>query len=163
MSQYLDCVIAHTRTYSIFPFYAARITLHQAHLAHAMCQPSRAQACYRAAAWLDSESSSSSISSNTSFGGRTGGFVGVAARAGEVGLLLGLRAQNRRNSTINQGKGKEREIEDTALDQMAREVIEKCKAYPGTLAAVGKVLEAVTSGEIVKAKCVFLKIRFAQN
>ena len=90
-----------------------------------------------------------------SFGGRTGGFVGVAARAGEVGLLLGLRAQNRRNSANNSRKGKERETQDSTLDQMAREVIEKCKVYPGTLAAVGKVLEAVISGEIVKAKYVF--------
>jgi len=51
-------------------------------------------------------------------------------------------------------EGKEPEIR-TPLLITAREVIEKCKAYPGILAVVGKGLEPVTSGEIVRAKRIF--------
>lgn len=153
-------MIAHTRTFSLFPFYAARITLHQAHLAHATNQHDRALACYRTAAYLDSQSSdasSSSSSPSTSYGGRTGGFVRVAARAGEVGLLLGLRAIHRQKRTRNGSAEKPSSTpdrNDMALDAMAREVANECKLYPGTLAAVGKVIEATLSSEIVKAKFV---------
>lgn len=148
-------MIAHTRTYSIFSFYAARITLHQAHLAHATTQHSRALSCYRAAAYLDSTSNTTQGSSSApSSGGRTAGFVRVAARAGEVGLLLGLRALHRHGDRNLSDKGKARETDDAALDAMAREVVDECKFFPGTLAAVGKVIEAVLSSEIVKAKYV---------
>lgn len=70
-----------------------------------------------------------------------------------MGLLLGLRALRRRSAGGHDiGKGKAVERDDAVLDSMAREVAEECKAYPGTLAAVGKVIEAVLSSEIVKAK-----------
>lgn len=103
----------------------------------------------------------------------TGGFVRVAARAGEAGLLLGLRAQRRHGSASV--KGKERAnatsqtqgqsqtqsqiiIDDVYVESLAREVVEECRAMPAkgvaVLSAVGKVLEAVSSSEIVKAKYV---------
>lgn len=99
------------------------------------------------------------------YGGRTGGFVRVAARAGEAGLLLGLRALQRHggggsNGASNaNGKGKgpasherDGDGEYAGAVALAREVVEECKYYPGTLAAVGKLLEAVLSSEIVKGK-----------
>ncbi|KAF8636857.1 hypothetical protein AX17_003215 [Amanita inopinata Kibby_2008] len=48
----LDDLIAHTRTTSLFPMFAARISLHHAHLAHALGQTTRALECYRLAAHL---------------------------------------------------------------------------------------------------------------
>ncbi|KIL71185.1 hypothetical protein M378DRAFT_154670 [Amanita muscaria Koide BX008] len=50
--RYLDTLIAHTRSTSLFPMYAARITLHHAHLAHSLGQTERALDCYRVAAHL---------------------------------------------------------------------------------------------------------------
>lgn len=69
-------------------------------------------------------------------------------------MLLGLRALHRHGDRNLSDKGKGRETDDAALDAMAREVVDECKFFPGTLAAVGKVIEAVLSNEIVKAKCV---------
>ncbi|KAF9518167.1 hypothetical protein BS47DRAFT_1338740 [Hydnum rufescens UP504] len=124
-------VIAHTRTYSIFPFFAARITLHHAHLAHATTQVERALH-YR--------------SSSHNYGSGTSGFVRVAARAGEVGLRLGLRAIKDHTLPVSMRDT------DNDLNTMACDVIEECRAYPGVLTAVGRLLEAITSKEIVKAK-----------
>lgn len=49
---HLDQLIAHTQTHHIFPSYAARITLHHAHLYHGVLRSREALKCYRAAAWL---------------------------------------------------------------------------------------------------------------
>ncbi|KAF8308394.1 hypothetical protein DL93DRAFT_1893951 [Clavulina sp. PMI_390] len=158
--QHIDTLIAHTRTYSIFPLYASRITLLHAHLAHATARHSRALACYRAAAHLDANdtpqppqpASSSTTPAGPQNTSRTGGFVRVAARAGEVGLLLGMRAQRRYGERATSDKGKVPEMDDGALDVMAQEVAEECKLFPGALASVGKLIEAVLSSEIVRAK-----------
>ena len=159
-------LIAHTRTYSIFPFYASRITLHQAHLAHATQHHQRALQCYAAAAHLDVAAGPT--------GGRSGGYVYVAARAGEAGLRLGLRAlrrQQQRHSmqTPNPAFGSpmkgvkiegphnaQEEKADAELDAFVRQVAEECKRFHdnGTLTAIGKLLEAVMTAEIVKAKYV---------
>lgn len=50
--QHLAHLIAHTRTHDIFDSYCARITLHQAHLAHTLGNESRAEKCYKIAAFL---------------------------------------------------------------------------------------------------------------
>jgi hypothetical protein len=41
---------------------------------------------------------------------------------------------------------------DPGLEEMARTVIVECRTFPGTLRAIGELLEAVTSPEIVRAK-----------
>lgn len=84
----------------------------------------------------------------------------VAARAGEVGLQLGLRAIQRQRRTRNGsgkpssggGGGGAADRNDMALDAMAKEVADECRLYPGTLSAVGKIIEATLSSEIVRAK-----------
>ncbi|KAJ3562231.1 hypothetical protein NP233_g9703 [Leucocoprinus birnbaumii] len=44
--------ISYTRTHGIFSSYVARLTLHEAQLAHAINKPTRALQCYQIAAWL---------------------------------------------------------------------------------------------------------------
>ncbi|KAF8330761.1 uncharacterized protein EI90DRAFT_3154810 [Cantharellus anzutake] len=140
---HISFLIAHARTYSIFPYYAPRITLHQAHLAHATLHVDRALRCYRAAAILDGDVGNGNRPSS---GGRAPGFVGVAARAGEVALRFGLQAQRKRDNPRMQLRN------DPELEEMARTVIVECRTFPGTLRAIGELLEAVTSPEIVRAK-----------
>ena len=79
-------------------------------------------------------------------GGRTSGFVRVSARAGEVALRLGLRAQYKKDNPRTPLN------DDPGLSEMAREVIVECRTFSGSLRAVGELLEAVLSPEIVKAK-----------
>lgn len=50
--QLIDETISYTRTQGIFSTYVARLTLHEAQLAHALNKPSRALQCYQVAAWL---------------------------------------------------------------------------------------------------------------
>ena len=54
------------------------ITLHHAHLAHALGQPQRVLECYRVVAHLAEDDA----------------FVGVSARAGEVAMWHGMRRGN---------------------------------------------------------------------
>ncbi len=70
----------------------------------------------------------------------------MAARAGEVALRLGLRAQYKKDNPRTPLNS------DPGLDEMAREVTVECRTFPGTLRAIGELLEAVLSPEIVKAK-----------
>ncbi|RDX44285.1 hypothetical protein OH76DRAFT_1359850 [Lentinus brumalis] len=138
----LDVLIAHTRTYDIFPLFSARIALHHAHLAHALARPARALRCYRAAAHHS----------------EPGSFVNVAARAGEIALCVGVR---RRKATMGeawrQGLSltdddwtEDDEAED--LEERGAEVIELCHGMGGTLEAIGQVLQACFTPEILKAK-----------
>ncbi len=140
--QHLDILIAHTRTYGIFPLFSARIALHHAHLAHALARPARALRCYRAAAYHSD----------------TGSLVNIAARAGEVALCVGMR----RRKTILDDKWLHGlseadeewvdEGDDGGLEQRGMEVIKMCRGMGGTLEAIGQVLEACFTPEILKAK-----------
>ncbi|GJE89523.1 hypothetical protein PsYK624_056250 [Phanerochaete sordida] len=138
--QNLADVIAHTRTYNIFPHFAARISLHHAHLAHALGQASRALECYRVAVALAEE----------------GSFVQVTARAGEVILRIGVCEQRAR-------LGQSREDADVAEVDVkeAMQVAKACYTIGGTLMAVGQVIEALVSKEILRAKG-FLKEALGQ-
>lgn len=129
--QNLAQLIAHTRTYNIFPHFAARISLHHAHLAHALGQTSRALECYSIAAALAEE----------------GSFVRLSAGAGEVALRIGAYAQS-----VKLGKRKEdAEVVDVDVKE-AMQVAKACRALGGTLEAIGQVIEALVSNEILKAK-----------
>jgi hypothetical protein len=120
--QNINILIAHTRTYDIFPNFSARITLHHAHLAHALGQTARALECYRVAAQLAEE----------------GSFVCVAARAGEVAIAIGLRAR-------------EAELDDETIAK-GSEVAKSCRGMGSTLEAIGRIIESCLSKEIIKAK-----------
>jgi len=149
--EHLNRLIAHTRTHSLFDAYAARITLYHAHLSHALCQRSRAFACYRLAAALASaeeqqeQTSTSLISTTTNDQVHSGiavaRFVRVAAQAGELGLRIGIARE----------KGAE---VDKDTRRWGDEVVKECRMLGGTLEAVGRVLEACLTDEIVAAKYV---------
>ncbi|OCH87544.1 hypothetical protein OBBRIDRAFT_796085 [Obba rivulosa] len=121
----LNILVAHTRTYSIFPLFQARIALHHAHLAHALGQKERALECYRVAAHCAPEHS----------------FEAVAARAGAVALQIGIGGTTAGHAS-----------EDDVDSQEAAEVAKLCRSMGGTLEAVGQIIEACISSEILKAK-----------
>ncbi|EJC98575.1 uncharacterized protein FOMMEDRAFT_95808 [Fomitiporia mediterranea MF3/22] len=120
-SHHLDELITHTRTFFLFTTYAARITLHHAHLAHALKDTDRALQCYAVAANLAAE----------------GTFVNVSARAGG----LALRIAN--------GEGART---DLIWEAEVRSVVDACRGMGGTLEAIGHVLAACLSPEILAAK-----------
>ena len=130
--QNLDILIAHTRTHELWPHYAARITLHHAHLAHALGRVSRALDCYRVAAGVAEE----------------GSFVRVAAQAGEICLRIGLTS----------GQGDWPKGMDVKMDvqPVGREegmlVARACRGMGETLEAIGQIIEACLSPEILKFK-----------
>ncbi|KAJ6626467.1 hypothetical protein B0H10DRAFT_522151 [Mycena sp. CBHHK59/15] len=135
----LNAVIAHARTHTLFGgALAARITLLHAQLAHALGRAARARTCYRVAAALAEEA------------GDAGG-VG-AARAGEVALLVGLRARKGAGAKMVMAEEEEVDVSDAELECMGREVAGACRGLGGALRAVGEVLEGVLTGEILKAK-----------
>lgn len=115
--------MAHTRTYRIFPYFSARITLHHAHLAHALGRPVRALQCYNVAAKLAEE----------------GDFVNLSARAGRILLKLGMEETDE-------------DADEEAEEEERQHVIDACKRVGGTLEAVSHVLEACLSSEIMKSK-----------
>ncbi len=122
--QHLAALIAHTRTYSIFELFAARITLHNAHLAHALDHGARALECYRIAVRLAGADN----------------FVALSARAGEIILLMGMQAEG---LIPNEPPVNKKEVTSVA---------KACRGMGGTLEAVGHVLDALVSPEILKAK-----------
>jgi hypothetical protein len=121
----LSLLISHTRTYGLFSTYSARITLHHAHLAHALNQPDRALQCYRIAADLAEQQHVEGSD-----------FIRVASRAGEVALRIGLQMD--KQETV----------------QMGEDVVRESKGMGGTLEAIGQVTLACLSDEILKAKYV---------
>ncbi|CAE7144385.1 unnamed protein product [Rhizoctonia solani] len=77
--QRLSELVAHARNFNIFDSFAARISLHYAHLAHARGQVDRAKMCYEAAI-------------RTSL---MGSFVHTSASAGLLGLNMGVAARDK--------------------------------------------------------------------
>ncbi|KAF8169050.1 hypothetical protein K438DRAFT_1909571 [Mycena galopus ATCC 62051] len=142
----LDAVIAHTRNHALFGgALAHRITLLHAQLAHALGCPARARTCYRVAARLAEEV------------GDAGG--AVAARAGEVALLVGMRARARARASgralgppLAEEEAAFADCGDADLAQMGKEVAGACRGLGGAMRAVGEVLEGVLTTEILKAK-----------
>ena len=123
--QYLDTLIAHTRTYDIFQSYAPRIALHHAHLSHALGDSDRARDCYRAAAHLADG----------------GSFVRVAAMAGHLGLAIGFSKKMLAVKDV-----------DESLTEMAYQIVHMCKGMGGAAEAMTLILQAVVSGEILASK-----------
>ncbi|KAH8111978.1 hypothetical protein DFH11DRAFT_1512413 [Phellopilus nigrolimitatus] len=118
---HLATLIAHTRTFGFFATYAARITLHHAHLAHALGDATRAAQCYAVAADLAQD----------------GTFVNVSARASHLALRIAC------------GEG---DRADLIWEEEVAAVVEACKGMGGTLEAIGHVLQACISPEILTAK-----------
>ncbi|KAJ6447400.1 hypothetical protein C8R47DRAFT_1031335, partial [Mycena vitilis] len=140
----LNVLIAHARTHGLFSgALAHRITLLHAQLAHALGRPARARTCYRVAAQLAQEANDA--------GGA------VAARAGEVALIVGIRARARARASGRQLAPFKEEAEfadvgEAELAQMGQDVAATCRGLGGAMRAVGEVLEGVLTTEILKAK-----------
>jgi hypothetical protein len=104
----------------------------------------RALKCYRVAAHLALKEERAAGDDGKVYAGvAIARFVRVAAQAGEVGMRLGIAR---------------RECDGTAIDdgfkRWASDVAKECRALGGTLEAVGRVLEACLSDQIVLAKSV---------
>ncbi|KAF7333041.1 hypothetical protein MVEN_02410600 [Mycena venus] len=147
----LDAVIAHARTHRLFGgTLAHRVTLLHAQLAHALGRPARARTCYRVAARLAEEADDASGM--------------VAARAGEVALLVGMRARARARAgerslvppLADEAEAAFVDVEDEdgegELARIGKEVAGACRGLGGAMRAVGEVLEGVLTTEILKAK-----------
>ncbi|OAX38109.1 hypothetical protein K503DRAFT_741672 [Rhizopogon vinicolor AM-OR11-026] len=140
---HLNALLSLTNAPDLFHSYSARITLHTAHLAHALGDTERAGVCYRVARAVDDELNTGA------------GFVGAAACAGEALLRIGLRAQAQAhgdNPEVNEGTGDWLDSETHAL---AKSAIQRCHGMGGIFEAVGKTVQAAVAGargEIVGAK-----------
>ncbi|KAH9942974.1 hypothetical protein B0H21DRAFT_749241 [Amylocystis lapponica] len=131
----MNLLIAHTRAYALFPLFAARIALHHAHLAHALGQAPRALQCYRAAAHL----------------AEPGSFVNIAARAGEVVLKIGLKEGELHNDK-DDCRSEELDEDEDEDQKDGLLIVKACRGMGGTLEALGQVIEACLTPEILKAK-----------
>jgi len=121
----------------LFDEYAPRISLHHGHLAQALGQSARALACYKVAVHLAPK----------------GDFVYAAALTGQVALRIGLW---RSNGPVDleamdeeSGLGLSKDIISSA-----QEAVNTCHGMGGTLEAMGHILEACLSTEILKSKYV---------
>uniref|UniRef100_A0A5K1JYP9 Probable 3-oxoacyl-[acyl-carrier-protein] reductase oxidoreductase (EC) n=1 Tax=Ganoderma boninense TaxID=34458 RepID=A0A5K1JYP9_9APHY len=148
----LDTLIAHTRTYNIFPLFSARIALHHAHLAHALARPARALRCYHAAAQHSDPDS----------------FVHIAARAGEAALCVGIhRRRTAMGDTWREGLSTADDEWPEGYDDWdfvearGREVLKTCRGMGGALEAIGQVLESCFTPEILKSKYVLQHLKHA--
>ncbi|KAF8649400.1 hypothetical protein AX16_005841 [Volvariella volvacea WC 439] len=84
--------------YTLFRDYSARITLHQAHLAHARGQVQMAEACYRVATRLSSGSEDADADADHRMGTKDkrkekDPWVYACSRAGEISLRFGVLAE----------------------------------------------------------------------
>ncbi|EJD43138.1 hypothetical protein AURDEDRAFT_167813 [Auricularia subglabra TFB-10046 SS5] len=150
----LGQLIAHLLNTGLWDLYAARVCLHQGHLAQAMLRPARATACYRLAARLAGNDHE----------------VGLAARACDVALRLGWGdGEDARVLASAAPKGKKRNrpspsladpsaaYEDAltcASTEEISSVIMLCQR-PGMSAAlrtIGHVIAACTSADVRRSR-----------
>jgi len=112
----------------------------------------RALECYRVAAFLAAAAGDGVVVA--------GEFVRVSARAGEVALRIGLaRGGGDRGMGMDvDGHSLNLGGEGNGLDEetkkMGKEVVLECRGMGGTLEALGQVIEACLSDEILKSKYV---------
>ncbi|KIK77337.1 hypothetical protein PAXRUDRAFT_17579, partial [Paxillus rubicundulus Ve08.2h10] len=147
--QHLAALISHTRTHDIFDVYAARITLHHAHLAHALGDAERAATCYRVAADLDG---ACLVGSSVMPGG---GFIAAAARAGEALLRIGLAAiQSPPPSSVPAADARDTPRLDVDTVALAKDALARCSASSSApLPALGALISAALSGShIIQSK-----------
>lgn len=111
--------------------------MHHAHLAHALEQTSRAIACYSIAAALAEHDS----------------FVRLSARAGETVLLLSLQSEEEEEECVDGTSPEPRVDRKEALA-----VAKTCRGMGGTLEAIGQIIEALASLEILRSKCAALSL-----
>ncbi|KAF7783867.1 hypothetical protein Agabi119p4_32 [Agaricus bisporus var. burnettii] len=168
----IDELISYTRTQGIFPSYVARLTLHEAQLAHAQNSHKRALDCYQIASWLSrkrdskipifpqytkpatkkytngSGPSTTNADDDEMIDGEEDTWINAAARAGELWLRIGLFRQS---SSSDMGE-EEREKELHRLRKIGESVTKDCRGLGGTLEAIAEVLESCLTKEFTTAK-----------
>jgi hypothetical protein len=138
----MDVLIAHTRTWDMFDEFGARIALHHAHLAHSLGKSTEALTHYIVASTLSA----------------TGCFVDVAATLGRAGLLIGLSILSPTPPAPTHGGEKNNarsplgNMNDEEVKTFGSRATRLTKGMGGTLEAAGKVIQAATSAEILRAK-----------
>ena len=137
----MNILIAHTRTWDVFDEFSARIALHHAHLAHSLAKSPEALGYYTVASALS----------------ETGSFVDVAATLGRAELLIGLSAHSPASPTHGSVENDARSslpanTNNEELLALGSRAVRLTKGMGGTLEAAGKVIQAATSAEILKAK-----------
>ncbi|KAF9055616.1 hypothetical protein BJ165DRAFT_1427330 [Panaeolus papilionaceus] len=141
----LSELVAFTRSHNLFATYCGRITMHQAHLAHALGNIARALKCYRVAAHLSRpRSDGGNMQAEEADEGIDDSFVYTSALAGEVWLRIGCLCD------ITDEEKRAEELE--ALKQMSIGVVKMTEGLGGTLQAVGCVIGACLTGEFLEAK-----------
>ncbi len=204
-SQHLNGLIAYTRSTSLFHMFAARITLHHAHLSHSLGHTERALDCYKVAAHLSQSrtradnlygcedsrpqtpkkwalsptqvpnlsptrrTSKPPVKRRSKSKGRLGGiteadnddepypedtWVYASARAGEMWLRIGLIRQHARNQGDNEDSARLAQEKIGALAAEGEAIARQCEGLGGTLRAIGEVLKACFSNEVLKSKYV---------
>lgn len=119
--------------------------MHHAHLAHSLGKSAEAFARYTVASILSD----------------TGGFVDVAATLGRAELLIGLSANplappTRGNDENSVWQSLPTNMNYEGLLALGSRAVRLTKGMGGTLEAAGKVIQAATSAEILKAKWGFI-------
>ena len=125
----------------MFDEFSARIALHHAHLAHSLGKSAEAFARYTVASTLS----------------EAGGFVDVAATLGRAELLIGLSADPPVPLAHGSGESGARQsllanMNYEGLLTFGSRAVKLTKGMGGTLEAAGKVIQAATSAEILRAK-----------
>ena len=174
--QHLALLIAHTRTHDLFASYCARITLHQAHLAHALGNEDRAEKCYKVAAFLSrkrmiGETKKLNVNGEAPVNdeGCEDHWVNTSARVGEIWLRIGVLSRSASSSSEAFGKSEPRRMdyekendgseseklwqkEMNELRMSSEEVIVECEGLGGTLQAIGAILRACLSKAFLQVK-----------
>lgn len=145
LPQELDVLIAHTRTWNVFDEFSARISLHHAHLAHSLGKSTKALAYYAVASSLSEPSN----------------FVNIAATLGRAQLSIGLLAHSSPPPLYGSQESPTTSslpvyMYDEELLAFASGTVRLTKGMGGTLEAAGKVIQAATSTEILRAKYEFI-------
>ncbi|KAF9651557.1 hypothetical protein BDM02DRAFT_3090718 [Thelephora ganbajun] len=137
----IDVLIAHTRTWDVFDEFSARIALHHSHLAHSLGKSTEALTYYTIASALS----------------EAGGFVDVAATLGHVELLIGLSGRSLVFPVHGSGENDTRSslpanTNNEEFLAFSSRAVRLTKGMGSTLEAAGKVIQAATSTEILRAK-----------
>ncbi|KAF8167157.1 hypothetical protein B0H34DRAFT_791923 [Crassisporium funariophilum] len=158
-------LVAHLRNCGLFSEYSARVSLHHAHLAHALGRDERASKCYKVAAHLSRRRVKTEVApeGDDDDDGCEDAWVNTAARAGYLWLRIGVLSRAREaGATAESDSGcgsasrartrTEEELEWDLLRREGEAVISECEGLGGTLQGIGKVISACLSSGFLQAK-----------
>ncbi|KAF6749290.1 hypothetical protein DFP72DRAFT_819114 [Ephemerocybe angulata] len=158
--RHLAELIAHTRNSGTFNYFAARVTLLHAQLAHAIGDWQRAMNCYTVAAWLSRPNDERVKGEEEEDDGVEDAFLHAAARAGQVWLKLGLLRRDT-FSQLQEGllsedelgaREEELKVREKEMKREGAEVVRMCEGMGSTLGAVASVLRSCLAEEFSVAK-----------